>query len=227
VKPSNTSQTYHAGMPSTGVLLAFAVASVVLVVIPGPNIVYILTRSVGQGRRAGVVSTLGIESGILVHIGAAAVGLSSLIATSAIAFSVVKYAGAAYLIYLGVRTLLGPSQLDPIGNAPSERLRRVYRDAVIISVLNPKVALFFLAFLPQFVGPTAPISELLVLGLVFFAIAFTLDLGYAFAGGAVSAWLRRRPARLKWQRYGAGSVYLGLGAYAALSGDGRVTAEAR
>lgn len=215
-------------MPSTGVLLAFAVASVVLVVIPGPNIVYILTRSVGQGRRAGIVSTLGIESGVLVHIGAAAVGLSSIIATSAVAFSVVKYAGAAYLIYLGFRTLLKPSRLQPMGGgAPPERLGRVYRDAVIISVLNPKVALFFLAFLPQFVAPTAPISELLVLGLVFFAIAFTLDLGYAFAGGAISTWLRRRPARITWQRYGAGSVYLGLGAFAALSGDGRVSAEAR
>ena len=88
------------------------------------------------------------------------------------------------------------------------------------------MALFFLAFLPQFVGPTAPISELLVLGLVFFVIAFTLDLAYAFAGGAISGWLRRRPSRLRWQRIGAGSVYLGLGAYAALSGDGRV-AEAR
>jgi threonine/homoserine/homoserine lactone efflux protein len=214
-------------MPNAGILLAFALASVVLVVIPGPNIVYILTRSVGQGRRAGVVSTLGIESGVLVHIGAAAVGLSSLIATSAVAYSIVKYAGAAYLIYLGVRTLLKPSGLDPIGTSTPARLGRVYRDAVIISVLNPKVALFFLAFLPQFVGPTAPITELLVLGLVFVAIAFSLDLAYAFAGGAVSSWLRRRPARLKWQRYGAGGVYLGLGAFAALSGDGRVTAEAR
>ncbi len=214
-------------MPSPGVLLAFAAASIVLVVIPGPNIVYILTRSVGQGRRAGVVSTLGIESGILVHIAAAAVGLSSLIATSAIAFSIVKYAGAAYLIYLGIRTLMRPSQLDPFRSSPPERLRRVYRDAVIISVLNPKVALFFLAFLPQFVEPTAPISHLLVLGVVFFMIAFSLDLAYAFAGGAISAWLRRRPSRLRWQRYGAGSVYLGLGAYAALSGEGRVSAEAR
>jgi len=213
-------------MPSAGVLLAFAIASVVLVVIPGPNILYILTRSVGQGRRAGVVSTLGIESGILVHVGAAAVGLSSLIAASAVAFSIVKYAGAAYLIYLGIRTLLGPSRLDPARAAPPERLGRVYRDAVVISVLNPKVALFFLAFLPQFVGTTAPITQLLVLGLVFFGIAFTLDMMYALAGGALSTWLRRRPRRLRWQRFGAGSVYLGLGAYAALSGDGRASAAA-
>lgn len=204
-------------MPDRSTFLAFALASLALVVAPGPNLVYIVTRSVSQGRRAGLVSAVGVEAGTLVHITAAAVGLSRLVATSALAFSVVKYAGAAYLLYLGLRALRRREGLDLSAAARSLRLPRVFRDGIVVNVLNPKVALFFLAFLPQFVDPArgASAAQILALGVVFFGIALTVDVLYAIVAGALSGWLRRRPAYLRRQRLVVGGVYLGLGVSAA------------
>ena len=201
-------------------LALFAAAALGLVLIPGPNVVYITTRSVSEGRRAGVASALGVETGTLVHIGVAAAGLSALIAASAAAFAVVKYAGAAYLIYLGLRTLLsrdsgagGPAEL-PRG------LRRAYLEGLVVNVFNPKVILFFLALLPQFVDRTAGAvpAQVTLLGLVLFFLGVLSDLTYALGAGSIGAWLRSRPAFARRQRYVTGAIYLALGVVAALAG---------
>ncbi|WP_431045536.1 LysE family translocator [Streptomyces sp. P1-3] len=207
-------------IPETSRLLAFVAASLVLILVPGPNLVYVLTRSVSQGRRAGLCSALGVEAGTLVHIAAAAFGLSALIARSDVAYAILKYAGAAYLVHLGVRAIRRPSALDLSGTAAPTPLVRVFRAGVLVNVLNPKVALFFLAFLPQFVsadaGTAAARGHMLVLGAVFFAIALVLDVAYALAGGLLSAWLRGRPRILRRQPLVVGAVYICLGLFAAV-----------
>jgi threonine/homoserine/homoserine lactone efflux protein len=174
------------------------------------------------GDIVGLASAAGVETGILVHITAAALGLSSIIASSALAFSVIKYAGAAYLIYLGLRTLLRrPKPLDQqIGSRSSDPLPKVYREGILVNVLNPKVALFFLAFLPQFIdtnnGPAA--LQIIVLGLL---MSLASNIVYALTGGALRNLLERRPRFLQAQRYVTGTVNLGLGAAAALAGGTR------
>ena len=211
-------------MPAPTTLLVFALAAGVLAIIPGPNHIYIVTRSIAQGRRVGLASAFGVETGTLVHITAAAVGLSAVIASSAVAFNVVRYLGAAYLVFLGLRALLRDhgAQLEDgatrIGSA-----RRAYVDGILVNVLNPKVALFFLAFLPQFVDPSrgATVTQILVLGLVVFVIATTSDVVYALAAGALGSWLRGRPAFVRRQRYLTGGIYLGLAAAATFAGGER------
>jgi threonine/homoserine/homoserine lactone efflux protein len=203
-------------MPAPTTLLVFALAAGVLVAIPGPNHIYIVTRSIAQGRRVGLASAFGVETGTLVHISAATVGLSALVASSAVAFDTLRYAGAAYLAYLGIRALLRDDAIELDGLAAPPSARRAYLDGVLVNVLNPKVALFFLAFLPQFVDPArgATSTQILVLGLVVFAIATTSDVVYALAAGALGGWLRSRPAFVRVQRYVTGCVYLGLAAAA-------------
>ncbi|MBL1099254.1 LysE family translocator [Streptomyces coffeae] len=205
-------------IPETSRLLAFVVASFALVVIPGPNLVYVLTRSVSQGRRSGVCSALGVETGTLVHIAAAVFGLSALIARSEVAYATLKYAGAAYLVHLGVRAVRQPGALDLSGTAARTPLVTVFRDGVLVNVLNPKVALFFLAFLPQFVGSGADTAgargQMLVLGAVFFVVALALDLVWAVAGGRLGGWLRDRPRILRRQPHAVGAVYIALGLFA-------------
>jgi threonine/homoserine/homoserine lactone efflux protein len=207
-------------VPDRSTFLVFALASLALILAPGPNLVYIVTRSVSQGRRAGLASAVGVEAGTLVHVTAAAVGLSRLVATSALAFSVVKYAGAAYLLYLGLRALRRRDGLDLTAATRPLQLSRILRDGIIVNLLNPKVALFFLAFLPQFVDPAngAATAQILALGVVFFGIALAVDILYAIVAGALSGWLRRRPAYLRRQRFVVGGVYLALGASAAGAG---------
>jgi threonine/homoserine/homoserine lactone efflux protein len=214
-------------MPAPATILVFALAAGVLVVIPGPNHLYIVTRSVAQGRRVGLASAFGVETGTLVHITAAAVGLSALIASSATAFNVVRYLGAAYLAYLGLRALLrdrGTELLD--AQARGHSVRRAYLDGILVNVLNPKVALFFVAFLPQFVDPGrgATSTQILVLGLVVFVIATASDIVYALAAGALGGWLRGRPGFLRRQRYVTGGIYLGLAAAATFAGGERRSA---
>jgi threonine/homoserine/homoserine lactone efflux protein len=203
-------------MPAPATLLVFALAAGVLVAIPGPNHIYIVTRSIAQGRRIGLASAFGVETGTLVHISAATVGLSALIASSAVAFDTLRYAGAAYLAYLGVRALLRDDAIELDGGTVPPSARRAYLDGVLVNVLNPKVALFFLAFLPQFVDPArgATSTQILVLGLVVFTIATTSDVVYALAAGALGGWLRGRPAFVRVQRHLTGCIYLGLAAAA-------------
>jgi threonine/homoserine/homoserine lactone efflux protein len=199
-------------MPDTNLLL-FVTASLALIIVPGPDMIYVLTRGVSQGRVAGLVSAVGVCSGVLVHTAFAALGLSAILAQSALAFSVVKYAGAAYLFYLGVRTILDREGFAPPERAARARLQVVFRQGVLSNVLNPKVALFFLAFLPQFVDPAAGAAGLQMLG---FGVAFTL-MGLAvlsvvaLTSGALGERLRSSPSLAGVLRWLTGSVLVALG----------------
>lgn len=184
---------------------------------------YIVTRSVAQGTRAGLASAAGVETATLIYVMASALGVSALIAQSDAAFATLRYAGAAYLAYLAylaVHTLRQPRSLEVDTAAPTLPLRRIYRDGAIVNLLNPKVLLFFLAFLPQFVTAGASTEsarrQLLLLGALFLTLALALDIGYALAGGAAGRWLRRRGNQLTWLRWPVSAVYLTLAGYAAL-----------
>ena len=208
-------------MPTLHTVAVFAAAVVVFAVVPGPAVFYIVTRSVSQGRRAGVVSAASIAAGTLVHVAAATLGLSALLASSAAAFSVLKYAGAAYLIYLGVKALRSrPAAESGPQLAPQSHLR-VFREGWIVAVLNPKAALFFLAFLPQFVDPArGPAAlQLMMLGLLLVVIAAASDTCYALLTGSASAWLRSRAHVLRRGRLVTGGAYIALGVAAAVSGE--------
>jgi threonine/homoserine/homoserine lactone efflux protein len=207
-------------MPELHTFAVFAAASALLVLVPGPAVLYIVTRSVRHGRAAGLVSTLGIETGGLVHVAAATLGLSALLASSAAAFNVVRYAGAAYLVYLGIRALLGRDGDEPF-SAPDHGRRRMYWNGVLVNVLNPKTGLFFLAFLPQFVDPARGSVALQAgaLGVCFVAVACVLDGSYALLAGSAGRRLREGVRTRRLLERMSGCVYLGLGAFAALSGD--------
>lgn len=201
-------------------MVGFVTAALILLVIPGPAVLYIVARSMSQGRRAGLVSVLGISMGGVVHVIAATVGLSAVLLASATAFNVVKLLGAGYLIYLGIRTLLTPHVGGTV-EAPDHRsLRRLFTDGVLVSILNPKTALFFLAFLPQFVDPSrGPVpQQVLLLGLVFLVLAFASDSTYALLAGSVRGWLGGRVVQGPLPRYLSGSLYIGLGVGTALMG---------
>jgi threonine/homoserine/homoserine lactone efflux protein len=202
-------------MPATNTLLVFGAASLAFLAVPGPSVIYIVSRSLAEGRKAGVVSALGVQGGGLIHVTAATVGVSALLASSAVAFSVVKYAGAAYLIYLGLRKLLDGVE-EEAEEPQAAGLSRLFWQGVLVNGLNPKTALFFLAFLPQFVDPDrgAVAPQVLVLGGLFLLLATLSDSTYALVAGTVRGWLgarRRRLAQL------SGCSYLGLGVLAALS----------
>jgi threonine/homoserine/homoserine lactone efflux protein len=193
-------------------------------VIPGPAVLYIVTRSIDQGRSAGVASVLGIHTGSLVHVAAAAAGLSALVVSSAVAFSVVKFAGAAYLVILGVRKLLERDHVDlDLEAAPTRSLRRVYVQGIVVNVLNPKTALFFLAFLPQFVDVErgAVWSQMVVLGFAFIALGMLSDGTYAFVAARAGRLLRSSRRFRTTQRYVSGGIYIGPGAVAAFAGSHR------
>ncbi len=211
-------------IPSAASIGVFAVAAILLLLTPGPAVLYIVARSVEQGRIAGLVSVCGITTGTLVHVAAAALGLSALLASSALAFSVVKYAGAAYLITIGVRRILSRADAPAAQLAlPRRSLGRLYRDGFVVNILNPKTALFFLAFLPQFVDPArgAVAFQIAFLGLLFALMGFTSDSLYALAAGTAGRWVKRNGRYLRWERYLTGGVFIGLGVTAALAGNGR------
>ncbi len=206
-------------MPSLTLWSLFVVASLVLLLTPGPAVLYIVARSVQQGRAAGLVSVLGIHLGTIVHIVAASVGLSALLVSSALAFEIVKYLGAAYLIWMGVRTLMArdPDPASPgVAAAP---LARVFRDGFVVNLFNPKTAIFFLSFLPQFVDPArgAVHAQILVLGLTFMALGMLSDGMFALAAGAAGDFLRTSRRFLRLQRWFAGCAFIGLGVTAALA----------
>ena len=196
----------------------FLAASLVVIVAPGPDNILVLTRGVAQGRGAALVSAAGASLGLVVHSVFAVVGLSALLAQSAVAFSAVKYAGAAYLIYLGIRALLDREGLaPPRGEAPI-KLREVFAQAVTSNVLNPKIAVFFLAYLPQFADPATggTALQLPILGLTFALLTLAIFGALALFSGTVGSWLRTRPkfaARLGWL---TGGVLIGLGLRLAL-----------
>jgi len=200
----------------------FLLAALILLLTPGPAVLYIIARSVDQGRLAGFVSVLSIESGNSVHVLAATLGLSAILLSSALAFSIVKYLGAGYLIYLGVRRLLTRDQDHEITRVQRQSLRRIYSQGVLVATLNPKTALFFLAFLPQFVDPSAGsvTSQLLILGGTFVMMAIVTDSMYALLASTAGGWLKNSHSFLRAEKYVAGSVYIGLGLTAAFAHKG-------
>jgi threonine/homoserine/homoserine lactone efflux protein len=206
-------------MPDPTLWGLFVVASVVLLLTPGPAVLYIVARSVEQGRAAGLISVLGIHLGTIVHITAAAVGLSALLVSSALAFAIVKYLGAAYLIWIGIRTFMAKDPDPAAPKVPAQRLRRVFRDGFVVNLFNPKTAIFFLAFLPQFVNPArgALHWQILALGLTFMGLGMMSDGMYALAAGTAGQFLRRNRRFLRFQRWFAGTSFIGLGVTAALA----------
>ncbi|MFC4534546.1 LysE family translocator [Sphaerisporangium dianthi] len=209
-------------MPPPTTLAVFTAATLALLLVPGPAVVYIVTRSVAQGRAAGLVSVAGIHAGSVVHVVAAALGVSALLAASAAAFTAVKYAGAAYLVYLGLRKLLTRAGGALAGEIEPVSRSRLFGEGFVVNVLNPKTALFFLAFLPQFAdparGPVAP--QIVLLGLIWIALGMVSDGGYALLSAALAGRLRRSPAAARRLDVAGGLVYLGLGALAAFASDG-------
>ena len=200
-------------------LLAFAFAAVVLAITPGPGIAYVVARTVAGGRAEGLASCLGTGLGGLLHVLAAALGLSLIVAQSALAFAVVKYLGAAYLIYLGLRLLLRGAGAADVGTVARSGTRRAFSEGIAVEALNVKTALFFLAFLPQFVDPTrgAAWAQILALGLLFAALGFMSDATWALVAGTLGDRLRHSRRFPSVQRYVSGSVFVGLGAVAALT----------
>lgn len=209
-------------MPDLSQLVTFSLAALALFVIPGPAVLYIVARSVAQGRRAGLISVAGIHAGSAVHVAAAVAGLSAILVRSATAFTMVKLAGAAYLLYLGVATLRRGSAIGAHETGADDRTgRRLFFDGMIVNVLNPKTAVFFLAFVPHFVDAQAgsPVRQLLVLGALFIGLGAISDSAYALAGARVSRRVRSSPAIRRRVGLTSGITYLGLGVWAAAGGE--------
>jgi threonine/homoserine/homoserine lactone efflux protein len=208
-------------MPSSTTLALFSLAALALLAVPGPAVFYIVSQSVARGRTAGLVSMFGIETGGLVHVTAAAIGLSALLASSAVAFSLLKYAGAAYLVGFGIlRLVRRPEQLRGPSAAAGSSLRPLYLQGIAVNVLNPKTALFFFAFLPQFVrsghGPAT--LQIVLLGLLFLLLAVISDGFYALLAGTAAGRLRSSRSAQRLSRYGSGAILVGLGITTALTG---------
>ena len=209
-------------IPSGQNLALFAGAALVLLLVPGPAVLYIVGRSVAQGRKAGLVSVLGIHAATFLHVLAAALGLSVLLLSSALAFSIVKYAGAAYLVWLGLKKIFGPAEASGAnGELARYSHARLFRDGFVVNLLNPKTALFFFAFLPQFVdvGRGHVPMQIALLGFVFALLGFCTDSAYALAAGTAGDWLKRSRGYLKFERYGSGLLFIGLGVVAAVTGE--------
>ena len=217
-------------MPSPSVLALYAVAAVAVLLVPGPAVLYIVSQSVRQGRRAGIASVLGIHAGSLIQVAFAVLGGSYLLVASSLTFSVVKYLGAAYLVYLGIRKLLGGDEqvaTGPEGAAASAASpktgARLFYQGMLVNVLNPKLALFFFAFLPQFVDRSrgAVPAQVATFGIVFVLLGLCTDGTYALVAGSIGPWLRGHARVLRGERYVVGATFIGLGVAAALSGSRR------
>jgi threonine/homoserine/homoserine lactone efflux protein len=203
-------------VPTLTTIALFSVAGLALAVVPGPAVTYIVTQSVDKGRRAGVVSALGISGGGLVHVVAATAGLSALVASSATAFTAVKLVGAAYLIVVGIRRIL-VRETDAVEQPSEAPLRKLFAQGVVVNVLNPKTALFFLAFLPQFVdtgrGPVA--LQVASLGLIFVALAAASDCAYALLASVLAGRIRASPRAVRARAWASGGIFVALGVTAA------------
>ncbi|HSK44373.1 MAG TPA: LysE family translocator [Candidatus Binatia bacterium] len=199
-------------MPEKAAFLTFLVAALALNIAPGPDMLYVIGRSVGQGRKAGIVSSLGVFVGCWVHILAAAFGIAALLRSSPLAFNVVRYAGAAYLIYLGIKMLAQKTNLAS-QQLKTESLGTIFRQGAITNMLNPKVAIFFLAFLPQFIDAHrgSVVLQIVVLGLIFNVGGTLVNLAVAYAGGTLGELLRRNQSIARLQRRFTGLIFVGLG----------------
>ncbi|MFI9553830.1 LysE family translocator [Nonomuraea endophytica] len=201
-------------MPDISTLALFAVATLAILVVPGPAVLFIVTRSVAQGRAAGMVSVLGVHAGSLVHVAAAALGISALLAASATAFTIVKFAGVAYLLFLGVRKLLSKPREEEAVEFPVQSRRRMFWEGFVVNVLNPKTAIFFLAFLPNFTSPeTGPIGpQILLLGAIWVVLGLASDGVVALASSALAGRMRRSIKARRRLDVGSGVIYIGLAA---------------
>ena len=205
--------------PADARLALFLGATLALAVTPGPAVLFIVARSMDQGRRAGLLTVLGIALGNLMHAAAAGLGLAALLVSSPLAFAAVRYLGAGYLVVLGARKLLGRAEATETA-PPALSSREALRQAFLVAVLNPKTALFFLAFLPQFADPSRGSLgfQMLVLGSLFVTTALLTDGAYALLAGGMGSWLRRHPAFGRVERHVSGIVFIGLGLLAGLAG---------
>lgn len=207
-------------MPTVGTVVTFAGAALAILVMPGPSVVYVMSRSITDGRRAGLYSMLGLETGALLHACLAAAGVAAILASSDGAYAAVRYGGAAYLLYLGVRELRAP-----VGNGFSTEMTsaatrlRLYRDGILVDLLNPKTALFFLAFLPQFVDPTrgSESGQMIALGGCFVALAMVCDSGYAVTAGSLGHRIRSSVKAQRCVTRASGCLYMGLATLACLA----------
>jgi threonine/homoserine/homoserine lactone efflux protein len=202
-------------------LILFVTGAAILLVIPGPAVTYVVSRSIGHGRAAGLVSVLGIVTGTLCHVVAAALGISALLASSAVAFQFVKYLGAAYLIYLGIRTLRRKDEQLLEADTSETKLIRVYGQGLLVNLLNPKTALFFLAFLPQFVDPARGhvTLQILQLGILFALMGWCSDSFYAVIAGTVAERIRGSLRLRRAQRNISGGGLIALGLASAFTGS--------
>lgn len=208
-------------MPEPTTLLLFAGAAIALLVVPGPAVLYIVSRGIHQGRGAALVSVLGITTATLIHTALAAIGLSAVLASSAVAFTVLKLTGSAYLLWLAVRTWTdrGDDEMD-LPRRPAS-LRRVYGEGVLVNLLNPKTALFILALLPQFVDPARGSAgvQIVILGGALASLGLVSDGAYALASGSLGGWLRRRRSLGRVRRRASAAIYAALGIGTALAGQ--------
>lgn len=204
-------------------LAIFIAAAIALALSPGPAVLFIVARSIEQGSKAGITSTLGIALASIIHIIFAALGLSTLLMQSALAFSIVKYFGATYLIYLGIRSFQARSEDEQIERLQNTKTKRLFIQGFIVNLLNPKTALFFLAFLPQFVNPAngSITLQIILLGSIFVGIAIVSDSLYAIAAGAAKKHLFGNEFVTRFQKYFSGTIYIALGIATAFSGNGR------
>lgn len=210
----------HDLLPAWPLLSAFLAASFVLAITPGPGVFYIVTRSLLQGRRHGLASVTGVALGNLGNAFGASIGLAALFAVSSLAFTVVKYTGALYLIYLGVQALRNAPERGPTAPLQPARLGRIFRDGFVVALLNPKTAVFFAAFLPQFMNvESVGAMQSMTLGSIFVAIAAVTDTAYALAAGAVAPLLNRAKGVRALGRYLTGGAFIGLGFFTAISGS--------
>jgi threonine/homoserine/homoserine lactone efflux protein len=204
------------------VLAAFLLASLVRAATPGPGVLYIVTRTLAQGRRAGLASVLGVAAGNLGNAIGASVGLAALLAVSSLAFTVVKFAGAAYLVWLGIKALRSApaAKTEPSAGAPTPQAGRIFRDGFVVALLNPKTALFFAAFLPQFmIANASPLLQSVGFGAAFVLIAACTDLAYVLVSGAAAPAMARLQGAAALGRWASAAVFIGLGIFTAASGS--------
>jgi len=208
-------------LPPWPLLAAFLIASLALAVTPGPGVFYIIARTLTQGRRAGLTSVIGVAVGNLGNAIGAAIGLAALFAISSLAFTIVKYAGAAYLIYLGIKTILASKQESSALRFDEINLVRIFRDGFVVALLNPKTTIFFAAFLPQFMNPgSSSIAQNILLGAIFVAIAATTDTAYALTASKAAPTLARLRGVQSFGRYLTAGAFIGLGIFTAAGSRG-------